>query len=77
MEKCLDIEIKNFGPDHSHLSKTYSNLGYVKTEIGDYEGAKADFQKSLDIMNKTIGSDHPSTKATALYYDELLSRMKK
>jgi Tfp pilus assembly protein PilF len=38
----------------------YNNLGLVLTDLGDLAGARTYHERSLEIDQATIGSDHPA-----------------
>jgi tetratricopeptide (TPR) repeat protein len=48
------------------FAEAYLNRGFAKRSIGDVEGAKADFKKSIDI--------DPTPKDAAAYYNRALAK---
>ena len=46
------------------VANCYNNLGEVARHQGEYEEAKAYYQKALKIRVSKLGEDHPHVKQT-------------
>jgi tetratricopeptide (TPR) repeat protein len=72
-EKMLALEEKVYGRDHIELWGTLQSLGYVHSELGEYEKAIPLLERSLAIVEKHRGPEGrgiesvTSTLATALH----------
>jgi tetratricopeptide (TPR) repeat protein len=49
---------KHFGEDHIEYAKTLGSLSNLLSDLGDYDGAKKQLLKVLEIMKKHYGEDH-------------------
>jgi len=43
------------GPDHPDVASWCNNLGDVLQGLGDLEGARAEYERALEISEATIG----------------------
>ncbi|HEY0068127.1 MAG TPA: tetratricopeptide repeat protein, partial [Flavisolibacter sp.] len=68
LEKAIQSNERNFGPDHPATSINYSNLGTVLENLGDYKEARKLLEKAVQSEEKNFGPDHPRT---ALRYSNL------
>jgi tetratricopeptide (TPR) repeat protein len=63
-QKCLNYQIRDFGPVHSDVAKSYYKIGEVWYNKGEYDKALVSYELSLDIGTKTNGIDHLSVAST-------------
>lgn len=63
-KKCLDIQLKIFGPDHLSVAATYNNIGEVYRCQAKYSEALEMYNKDLEISVKLLGREHPSVATT-------------
>jgi tetratricopeptide (TPR) repeat protein len=70
-EKCLAIQLKTLGPDHSNVASTYMRMGIIRRCYGKtYESQKMlresleMHRKCLTIQLKTFGPEHRSLANT-------------
>ncbi len=68
--KALEI----LGIYHSDTAQIYNNLAYNLDDQGLHEDAEPLYRKALDISERTLGGDHPQTKAIR---DNLEANLKK
>jgi CHAT domain-containing protein len=59
-QRARVIQEKMFGPEHFHLSDSFSLLGRVAYDTGDYAKAKGLYQRALTLWEKALGPDHLS-----------------
>ena len=52
------------GENHPDTAITYSNIGSVYTNKGEYDLALEKYDKSLNIKMATVGENHPDTAVT-------------
>ena len=50
--KCLQIEIKNLGEEHTSTANTYNNSALVHLELGNLNMAVEISNKALKILEK-------------------------
>ncbi|KAJ7381937.1 hypothetical protein OS493_038208, partial [Desmophyllum pertusum] len=55
---------KKLGPEHVHVATTYSYLGSVHRDLGDFEQAKKNPHHALNIRLKQLGHEHVDVAAT-------------
>jgi len=60
MEKALELDLTNFGPDHSNVAVRQSNLAIVYRNLGQYERARDLLESALASNLKIFGPDHQS-----------------
>lgn len=60
-----------FGPDHPRVARRVNNLGLVLKELGDLPGAKAALERALQILQKSLGDDHPNIRLVRENIDSL------
>ena len=53
-----------YGEHHGDVARSYSNLGYVYSALGQYNQAKEYYEKSLAIRKEIYGEEHPKVKRT-------------
>jgi tetratricopeptide (TPR) repeat protein len=58
--KCLDIQLKTLGAEHTDVATTYNNIGGVWHSKCEYDKALEYYEKSLEIKLKALGAEHPS-----------------
>ncbi len=61
--KAVEIREANLGAEHPSVALNLHNLGEVQRLQGAYQGAKATFERSLEIKLEHM-SDHPSVALT-------------
>ncbi|CAF0714535.1 unnamed protein product [Adineta steineri] len=54
LEKALEIQEKNFPPNHPDLATSYNNIGSVYNSMGEQSKAISFFEKALEIQEKTL-----------------------
>jgi tetratricopeptide (TPR) repeat protein len=59
---ALAIGEETFGKSHPKVAIRVNNLGNVLQDLGDLEGAKAHFERALQILREFLGDEHPTTK---------------
>lgn len=60
-QKALEMFRRNLGDRHPMVSDVLINLGAIRAEKGDYEGAVAHYREALAITEAWHGNDHPKT----------------
>jgi len=50
--------------DHPDVGIDHNNLGAVLRDLGDLDGAKAQFEQALAIYEAALGPDHSRTTNT-------------
>lgn len=60
----LDLRLKDATRKSSFVSSSYFNLGVCFYCLGDYPKALEYYEKSLEISEKILGEDHPSTSSS-------------
>ena len=63
-EKCLSIQLKTLGENHSDIAATYGNIGIVWKSKGYLYKALEFYEKCLSIQLKTLGENHSDIAAT-------------
>ncbi|NJK41499.1 MAG: tetratricopeptide repeat protein [Acaryochloridaceae cyanobacterium SU_2_1] len=53
---------KLLGEEHPDVAASYSNLGTLYYQEGDQAKAVTHIRKALQIVEATLGPDHPNTK---------------
>jgi len=61
LEKAVQANEKNLGPDHTTTANSYSYLAMVLSDMGKYANAKALIEKTLPFFEKNLGANHPTT----------------
>ncbi|MEM1181075.1 MAG: serine/threonine-protein kinase [Acidobacteriota bacterium] len=59
-KEALDIRRAELGEGHADTAHSYSNLGVVEYELGDFSRASALFARAADGLRQALGPDHPS-----------------
>jgi serine/threonine protein kinase/tetratricopeptide (TPR) repeat protein len=54
----LRVYEQAFEPHDARLAEAYGTLGAIRYRRGDYDGARAMYQKSLDGVGARLGADH-------------------
>ena len=54
------IDEAAYGPNHPTVARDVNNLGSVLHERGDLGGARAAFERALEIDEAAYGPDHPT-----------------
>jgi tetratricopeptide (TPR) repeat protein len=70
---ALELDEKEFGPEHPLIADNLEQLGRFLKDQGDIAGAKSLFERTLALREKTLGPSHPSL-ATANHNLALLHR---
>ncbi len=67
LEDVVDImqRTKEFGPDNPETAKAISTLGVALSKLGDHAAARREYDRSLAILQKTLGPDDPNALAVA------------
>ena len=76
-EKCLAIQLKTSGAEHSDVGTSYNNLGNVHNSQGDYPKALEYHEKCLAISLKTLGAEHPNTKKTQKSVENVKAKLER
>ena len=58
--KSLEIYLSIFGENHPNVATSYSNIGLIYYNQGDYSKALEYFEKSYAILEKFLQDDHPA-----------------
>jgi tetratricopeptide (TPR) repeat protein len=58
-KKCLTIELKILGAEHTDVATTYYYIGDLWQKKGEYDKALEFYEKCLAIELKTLGAEHP------------------
>jgi tetratricopeptide (TPR) repeat protein len=61
--KAVESRAANLGPDHPSVSLNLHNLGESQRLLGNYQDARATFERSLVIKREHL-ADHPSVAMT-------------
>ena len=77
LNKALEWQIEATGENHPAYANQIAKRGAQYQNIGEYENAKNDFLKALNIFQYTVGADHPQYLSTisnlGLLYDQMES----
>ncbi|GAA4395889.1 hypothetical protein GCM10023187_03360 [Nibrella viscosa] len=73
LEKALQSDEKNFGPDHPTTAVSSSNLALVLQALGDYKRALELSGKALAIFKKALPPGHPYIQTVAEIYQAILA----
>lgn len=66
--ECLQIRLKKFpGEEVENLSVTYQNLGHCFQFMGRFDEAKANIQKSIDVIEEKFKDDANSVAQYATF----------
>ena len=49
------LRLKTFGPVHPLMATAYNGLGRVLQSKGDYAGAEREFDRALEVVDRTVG----------------------
>ena len=63
-KKALEILQKPLPPNHSSLVTSYSNIGAVYHNMGEYSKALSYFEHALDINQRSLPPSHPHIQIT-------------
>ena len=61
LQRSLDINILNMGPDAENVGVANKNLGVFHNNKGEYIQVKRYYKEALRISTKVHGPEHPST----------------
>ena len=61
LQRALEINILNLGPDAEIVGVSNNNLGFFHYKRGEYVQAKRYFKEALRICTKVHGPEHPET----------------
>ncbi len=64
------------GKDHPNVATSLNNLAELYKAQGQYDKAQPLYERSLGILEKVLGKDHPSTKTVRENYEILLEEIK-
>lgn len=70
-------EAQGFGPDDLRLAKSLNNVGAVYAVEGKYSKAEPLYKRSLAILEKTLGAEHPDVATCLENYGALLRQMRR
>jgi len=59
LESTIPELEKKYGKDNKEVGETYHTIGSMYLEQGFPREAKSAFEKSLKILSKWLGSEHP------------------
>ena len=54
----LKIQMKQLGPEHVDVARSYNNLGSLHSDLGDTDEAKDCYKRALEIRLKKLGPEH-------------------
>jgi hypothetical protein len=57
----LVIDEAVYGPNHPNVASDVNHIGEVLRGQGDLVGARACFERALEILREFLGEDHPNT----------------
>ena len=60
----MEIRLKQLGPDHVNVAASYNNLGTVYNNLCDFQRAKGNHTRALDICLKQLGPEHVEVAAS-------------
>lgn len=63
------------GAEHPHVANSLNNLAGLYEAQGDTTTAKPLYERSLAILEKVLGTEHPTTQTVARNYARLLAAM--
>jgi len=73
--RALSICRKNFSDTHLSTATTLLNLAGVLKEQRRYEESKRCYEQALQVIDATLGADHPKSKAAYKGYTDLLQNL--
>jgi hypothetical protein len=56
----LAITREALGPNHPVLGERHDTLGRILRDLGDLDGARAELERALAIVEVAVDADHPS-----------------
>ena len=56
--------MKQLGPEHVDVATSNNNLGIVYRNLGDFQQAKDNFARALDIYATQLGPEHVNVATT-------------
>lgn len=62
--QALSIRQRLLGPEHSDTAASFTSLGVVFDNLGDYAAARTNHEQALAIRRKVLGEDHPDTASS-------------
>ena len=74
-QKALEIDLKEFGPEHPEVALRYNELGLAYENMCEYDRAIEYYQKALKIALKKLGRNHPYTKIYQKNLDSVKSKI--
>ena len=57
------------------MATRHSNLGSLRTDLGDLAGARTQLEQALEIGQTTIGPKHPSMAASRRNLDDVVQQL--
>ena len=73
--QMLAIREQQVGAEHPDTAQSLNNLATLYQTQGKYAEAEPLYQQALEIYQRILGSDHPTTQATQTSYISLLEAM--
>lgn len=62
--QALEIKQRIYPPDDEQLGISYNFLGLAQKKNGQLEEARENYEQSLSILEKSVGTNHPRTVTT-------------
>jgi tetratricopeptide (TPR) repeat protein len=69
--QALRIDIATFGFKHQKIAYRYNNLAATYLEIGNRQKANEYFQQAHNILIELFGADHPDSKQTQEWLEDI------
>ena len=70
-EKALDINRDVYGDGHSKVAINKNNIANIQRSRGNVAEAKKYYKEAIKVLNRTLGSNHDTTKLAMRNYRRL------
>ncbi|MGB8488153.1 MAG: tetratricopeptide repeat protein, partial [Xanthobacteraceae bacterium] len=57
------------------VARDYNNLAHLLQDQGKYAEAEPHYRRTIEILESSLGPDHPNTLSVKTNYDRLLQRL--
>ena len=71
LQKSLAIYLKQLGPEHPSVARSYNNMALAYKAKKDLAKAEEYWEKAYAILSKKLGPNHPNTKLVKGQLDAL------